>query len=140
VASTDQRAVDIDTEQYRSGDSPCFRAAKTGEPVRMDMAAARALWPQFAGSARSLGAGSYLAVPLTVDGGLSGAMNLFGFGPNGFREAVTRLVELYTTVVVFGLRSARRYMTDQLVVRSQRGNGKLHDVATRFVAEGSAAE
>jgi hypothetical protein len=177
VASTDQRAVDVDTEQYRVGDGPCLRAADIGEPVRLDMDAATALWPQFAGAARSLGVGSYLAAPLTVDKGLSGSVNLFGFGTHGFRKVETKLLELYTTVVVFGLRSVRRYSTDQeligqlrqamasravieqakgilmathkitaaeafelLVVRSQRDNDKLHDVAARFVAEVSAAE
>src|SRR5437763_3893103 len=30
VASTDQRAVNFDREQYRIGDGPCLRAAETG--------------------------------------------------------------------------------------------------------------
>src|SRR3954451_10338734 len=34
AASTDPRAVLIDTEQYRVGDGPCLRAVATGEVIR----------------------------------------------------------------------------------------------------------
>ncbi|MDT7724486.1 MAG: hypothetical protein QOI21_1062 [Actinomycetota bacterium] len=130
VASTDQRAVDIDTVQYQAGDGPCLRAAKTGEPVRLDTDTARDLWPRFADSARALGVGSYLAAPLVVDENLSGAVNLFGFGSHGFREVENRLLELFAAFVVFGLRSARRYSTDQEVIAQLR-----HAMASRAVIE-----
>lgn len=109
AASTDDRAVDIDRVQYAAGEGPCLRAAETGEIVRLPLATAGAVWPEFTAYARRLGVGSYLAAPLRVDGTLSGALNLFGYGDHGFAETDSRLLELYTTIVSFGLRTTRRY-------------------------------
>ncbi|MEV6627690.1 GAF and ANTAR domain-containing protein [Amycolatopsis sp. NPDC051106] len=109
AAFTDERAVEIDGVQYAAGDGPCLRAAESGEIVRLPLATAGALWPEFTAHARSLGVGSYLAAPLRVDGALAGALNLFGFGDHGFAETDSRLLRLYTTIVSFGLRTTRRY-------------------------------
>jgi GAF domain-containing protein len=109
AAFTDERAVEIDGVQYAAGDGPCLRAAESGEIVRLPLATADALWPEFTGHALSLGVGSYLAAPLRVDGTLAGALNLFGFGDHGFAETDSRMLRLYTTIVSFGLRTTRRY-------------------------------
>jgi GAF domain-containing protein len=109
AAFTDERAVEIDGVQYAAGDGPCLRAAESGEIVRLPLATAGALWPEFTGHALSLGVGSYLAAPLRVDGTLAGALNLFGFGDHGFAETDSQLLRLYTTIVSFGLRTTRRY-------------------------------
>jgi GAF domain-containing protein len=109
AASTDERAVDVDRVQYAAGEGPCLRAAETGEIVRLPLATAGRLWPEFTEHARRLGVGSYLAAPLRVDERLGGALNLFGYGDHGFAEADSRLLALYTTIVSFGLRTTRRY-------------------------------
>jgi GAF domain-containing protein len=109
AASTDRRAVEIDAAQYTQGDGPCLRAAASGEVVRVEIETAKALWPHFAATSLAAGVGSYLAAPLAVDSGLTGAVNLFGFGTHGFRDTEAKLLDLYTTVVVFGLRATRRY-------------------------------
>ncbi|MET8851885.1 GAF and ANTAR domain-containing protein [Amycolatopsis sp. NPDC004625] len=116
VASTDQRAVNFDREQYRIGDGPCLRAAETGQPVRVGVGAVGDLWPQFVSAAEQLGVASFLAAPLTVDEDMSGAVNLFGFGEHGFSELGTKILELYTATVVIGLRSARRYFAARELV------------------------
>jgi hypothetical protein len=87
VASTDQRAVNFDREQYRIGDGPCLRAAETGQPVRVGVGAVGDLWPQFVTSAAQLGVASFLAAPLTVDEDMSGAVNLFGCGDRPAQRA-----------------------------------------------------
>lgn len=110
AASTDERAVDIDRVQYAAGEGPCLRAAETGEIVRLPLATAGAVWPEFTSYARSRGVGSYLAAPLRVDESLGGALNLFGFGDHGFAETDSQLLALYTAMVSFGLRSTRRYL------------------------------
>ncbi|MEU4523545.1 GAF and ANTAR domain-containing protein [Amycolatopsis sp. NPDC024027] len=109
AASTDERAVEIDRAQYAAGAGPCLQAAETGEIVRVPLATAGTAWPEFTGRAQELGVGSYLAAPLRVDERLSGALNLFGYGAHGFAETDSRLLQLYTTVVSFGLRTTRRY-------------------------------
>lgn len=109
AAFTDERALKVDEAQYACGDGPCLRAAATGETVRLSLATASELWPDFVAHAKQLGVGSYLAAPLRVDEHLSGAINLFGFDNHGFQEADSKLLELYTTMVSFGLRTMRRY-------------------------------
>lgn len=109
VASTDQATVNFDREQYRLGDGPCVRAAESGLPIRVDVRTVEGRWPEFAAAARNLGVASFLAAPLTVDEDMAGAINLFGFGEHGFSDLETKILELYTSAVVFGLRSARRY-------------------------------
>lgn len=109
VAHSDPRAVEIDRGQYRAGTGPCLHAAETGDVVRIAMPAAAGRFPEFSRHAAALGVGSYLAAPLRVDDTLSGALNLFGFGDHGFAAAESHLITVYTTLVAFGLRSARRY-------------------------------
>ncbi|MDQ7802813.1 GAF and ANTAR domain-containing protein [Amycolatopsis sp. A133] len=109
AASTDEAAVEIDRAQYAAGAGPCLQAASTGEIVRVPLATAGTAWPEFTARAQELGVGSYLAAPLRVDDRLSGAINLFGYGDHGFAEADSQLLQLYTTVVSFGLRTTRRY-------------------------------
>ncbi|CAM3309998.1 GAF and ANTAR domain-containing protein [Kibdelosporangium persicum] len=109
AASTDDRAVEVDQAQYAVGDGPCLRAAATGKTVRLSLDHASELWPEFTACAKQVGVRSYLAAPLRVDEDLTGAINLFGFGDHGFAEIDSKLLELYVTVVAFGLRTIRRY-------------------------------
>jgi GAF domain-containing protein len=109
AAYTDERALRVDQAQYAAGHGPCLRAAATGEIVRVSIRTASELWPDFVASAKDLGVGSYLAAPLHVDEQLTGAINLFGFDDHGFQEIDSKLLELYTTIVTFGLSTTRRY-------------------------------
>jgi GAF domain-containing protein len=109
AAFSDERAMEVDREQYAAGDGPCLRAAATGEIVRLSLDSTSERWPEFAASAKRHGVCSYLAAPLRVDDTLTGAINLFGFEDHGFHETDAKLLELYTTVVTFGLRTTRRY-------------------------------
>ncbi|MEV4313185.1 GAF and ANTAR domain-containing protein [Actinocrispum sp. NPDC049592] len=109
AAFTDESARQVDLAQYQAGIGPCLQAAATGETVRASTETASELWPEFAASAKRFKVRSYLAAPLRVDEHLTGAINLFGFGDHGFQEIDSKLLELYTTVVTFGLRTSRRY-------------------------------
>jgi transcriptional regulator with GAF, ATPase, and Fis domain len=110
VASSDQRALDIDAGQYQAGEGPCLRAATTGETVRVHVQQAAEMWPNFTESAGRQGVASYLAAPLAVDQGSSGALNLFGFQAHGFDEVEEKLLGLYATAVETALRSNARYL------------------------------
>jgi GAF domain-containing protein len=110
AVKTDERALEIDSEQYAQDDGPCLRAARTSEIVRVDVSTTRELWPEFTVVARRLGVGSYLAAPLTVADGIAGALNLFGFGSHGFHEVEAKLLDLYTSLVTAVLQTMRRYL------------------------------
>jgi GAF domain-containing protein len=118
AAFTDERARDVDEAQYAAGDGPCLRAAATGDIVRLSLETASELWPDFVAVAKQIGVGSYLAAPLRVDDALMGAINLFGFDNHGFHETDSKLLELYTTVVSFGLRTTRRYQQARELARN----------------------
>lgn len=117
AVSTDERAVTIDGEQYQQDDGPCLRAARSGEIVRVDIATAERLWPEFSATARRLGVGSYLAAPLPLGADGTGALNLFGFGAHGFRDVEERLLDLYTSLVTAVIRAMRRYLDVKESVR-----------------------
>ncbi|SFA94710.1 GAF domain-containing protein [Amycolatopsis marina] len=110
VASTDQRAVDLDDGQYRAGAGPCLRAAATGETVRVHVQQAAALWPSFTKAAIRLGVESYLSAPFAMAQDSKGALNLFGFQSHGFDEVEEKLLGLYARAVESALRSNARYL------------------------------
>ena len=109
AAYTDVRALTIDRAQYAADEGPCLRAARTGETVRVSIATASELWPEFVAAAKEIGVRSYLAAPLRVDDRLLGAINLFGFGAHGYHEFDTQVLRLYTLSVESVLRTTRRY-------------------------------
>jgi GAF domain-containing protein len=109
VATTDDRAVDIDRAQYRTQEGPCLEAAKTGKVVRVTVADALDTWPAFVEAASRVAVASYLSAPLFIDREYHGSLNLYGGEPHGFGEVDEALLELYTTAAETALRTARRY-------------------------------
>ena len=118
AAWTHETAYALDQAQYAAGEGPCLRAAATGEVVRLSVSTASEEWPTFTAAAKEKGVGSYLAAPLWVDEELSGAVNLFGYGAHGFEELDTKVLRLYTVVVVSVLRTARRYQQARKLAES----------------------
>ncbi|WP_103349851.1 GAF and ANTAR domain-containing protein [Amycolatopsis sp. CA-128772] len=109
AVSTDDRAVLLDRVQYRSGEGPCLDAARTGGIVRVTITEAGGRWPEFVQEAKELGVGSFLAAPLTIEDGMRGALNLFGFGAHGYQQFDATTLRLYTVSVESALQADRRY-------------------------------
>jgi hypothetical protein len=110
AAFTDQRAVDLDIDQYVLGHGPCLEAAATGKMLRLDIESAQEQWPDFTRRALAAGVASYLSAPLAVDAGHSGSLNLYGMHAHGYREVEGALLEVYLTAVEAALRSTARYL------------------------------
>ncbi len=113
TACTDRRAIDIDAAQYRAEAGPCLEAAATGQIVRVDVATARARWPEFTESAVAAGVASYLSAPLVVDAQHTGSLNLYGLHAHGYHEIDSVLLELFVTAVEGTLRATARYLAAQ---------------------------
>ncbi|MFC9363342.1 ANTAR domain-containing protein [Rhodococcus sp. NPDC057014] len=96
-ACSDQRVVDVDADQYRTGQGPCLEAAATGVVVRVRIDELPERWPAFAAAVRGLGVRSYLSAPLRLDGDHVGALNLYGTDDHGFGELDVALLRIYTT-------------------------------------------
>jgi GAF domain-containing protein len=109
AAITDDQAGEIDQAQYRTGQGPCLRAARTGQMVRIAVAEVQDRWPDFAAAAGGAGVASYLSAPLYIDSEYHGSLNLYGYRPHGYRSLDAAMLELYTTAAEAALQSARRY-------------------------------
>jgi hypothetical protein len=78
VASTSERASDVEEAQLGLDEGPCVECFRTGEVVEVrDLDAVRGRWPGFVGSALDRGFRSARAVPVRLRGRTLGAMNLF---------------------------------------------------------------
>ncbi|WP_092808298.1 GAF and ANTAR domain-containing protein [Rhodococcus globerulus] len=108
VACTDERALDVDVDQYRANEGPCLEAARTRQvvPVRFDDAAQE--WPVFASNVAGMGVASYLSAPLTTDEQHVGALNLYSYSDHGFTEIDEVLLQVSVAAVEGAVWNARR--------------------------------
>ncbi|MFC1473812.1 GAF domain-containing protein [Rhodococcus qingshengii] len=83
VACTDERALDVDVDQYRASEGPCLESARTRPVVRVRFDDAAQRWPEFASNVAGtsnvtgIGVASCFSAPLMTDGHLVGALNLY---------------------------------------------------------------
>ena len=111
VAATDEAVLDIDRDQYATGEGPCLEAAELRRPVRVDVAGAHERWPAFAVAAERAGVQAYLSVPLLLDTGteeLVGAMNIYGYQAGAFTGFDEALIRLFTTAASGAISNSRR--------------------------------
>lgn len=130
AASTSDRATRLERTQQEAGDGPCLTAARTGTVQRGVVDAIASRWPDFAAEAIAVDVRSFIAAPLTVDDGVSGALNLFSPVPHGFHDIDTATLELYTTVASAIVRATSRYAhATEIITQLDRA------LATRAVIE-----
>jgi GAF domain-containing protein len=110
AVSTGQLAMDLDETQYGRGHGPCLHAASTGELTEISDARTDPRWPEYAAVAWERGSGSSLSVPLPIQEGLAGAMNVYARDPYAFddeaREAA-RMFAPYAAVAVANVHAYR---------------------------------
>lgn len=169
MGRTSRLAVTLDEAQYAAADSPCQRAIRTGETVRITDLGADGRWPELAGTPLR----SVLVIPLPQLGPnpVPGTLNLYADAPGAFTavtERLGRLVAIHAATAL-GAAADRDHLFDALASRdmigqakgilmcehsmsseqafgtlthiSQRDNRKLRDVAARVVeAANSAAQ
>jgi len=87
AVQTDAQVGSLDAAQYEAGTGPCLEAYRTRQVVRLDLDRAGDRWPDFTAAAHIAGVLSVLAVPLIVNEGPLGALNLYAKATDGFSEA-----------------------------------------------------
>jgi GAF domain-containing protein len=94
VAADDDWSRALDELQYAEREGPCLDAARTGNAFRVRDLAEDTRWPIYAERAVGLGARSMVSLPMSSDGKIVGALNMYCRTPDGFTAEEVALAEL----------------------------------------------
>ncbi len=91
AAASDQTVLDMDTQQYATGEGPCVDASNRGRWFHSPSLAAEFRWPAFTPKAMALGIRAILSSPLVTWGQPVGAINIYSHRPLAFTTDDQRL-------------------------------------------------
>jgi GAF domain-containing protein len=97
VASSDGLAAHADEAQYAAGGGPCLQSMRTQQSITVDDLADEQRWGAYPADALGYGVRSSLSLPLSPDGDVRGALNLYATVPSAFGNEECRAAELFTT-------------------------------------------
>ena len=103
LASTSERAADVEEEQLGVAEGPCLEAYATGEPVDLPDLADAEGWPTFTRVALASGFRSAHATPMRLGDRILGALNLFSDRPGPLGAQDIALVQAFTDVATLAL-------------------------------------
>ena len=115
AASTHERALELDLQQYASGRGPCLEAAWRRTPVRAVIGAEHQRWPEFVEAAQRVGIRASLSVPLLIAGlnkeeqELVGSLNIYSHTASAFDPFDAELMRLYTIAAGQAISNASRW-------------------------------
>ena len=114
VASTHERALELDHHQYASGRGPCLEAAWHRAPVRAVIGEEQHRWPEFVEAAQRVGIHASLSVPLLIDGlseeqELVGSLNIYSQTASAFDPFDAQLMRLYTVAAGQAISNSGRW-------------------------------
>jgi anti-anti-sigma factor len=122
VAASDETIMEMDADQYATGEGPCVDASLKGHWFHTESLDGESRWPSFTPRARSLGIQAILSSPLKAFEEPVGALNIYS------RTALAFDVKAQETAAVFArkasviLSDARAGVTDtQMALRFQEG-------------------
>jgi len=115
VASTHERALELDHHQYASGRGPRLEATdRHRAPVRAVIGDEQHRWPEFVEAAQRVGIHASLSVPLLIDGlseeqELVGSLNIYSQTTSAFDPFDAELMRLYTVAAGQAISNAGRW-------------------------------
>ena len=114
AACTDDRALELDLQQYASGRGPCLQAAWQRAPVRAVIGEQQQRWPEFVEAAQKVGIRASLSVPLLIGGideeqELVGSLNIYSQTAAAFDPFDAQLMRLYTVAAGQAISNAGRW-------------------------------
>ncbi|MDQ0736146.1 GAF and ANTAR domain-containing protein [Arthrobacter agilis] len=86
VASSSDRAREVDEVQYGFDDGPCLRAARTGETVHIRDLLADGRFPEYGEAVAAYGLRSALGIPIRLENGASAGLDFYSTSPDTFDE------------------------------------------------------
>jgi GAF domain-containing protein len=111
AAHTGPTALRLDECQYEQGGGPCLEAAARQATVSVPRAAADTRWTGWPALAAEAGMGSVLSVGLPIVDDVSGALNIYGAGPEAFDDETVALAQTFVGYAAVALANAHRYDT-----------------------------
>ena len=114
AACTDVEALELDDQQYASGQGPCLEAALTRTPMRAVIDEEDQRWPEFVEAAKQFGIRASLSVPLVIAGldgeqELAGSLNIYSHVATAFDQFDTELMRLYSVAAGQAISNASRW-------------------------------
>jgi GAF domain-containing protein len=93
-AASDQWSRALDEAQYEEHEGPCLDCAKTGAVYRVRDLTVEPRWPSYGPRAVERGVRAAVSLPMTADGRLLGALNLYAEQPDVFDAEAVSLGEV----------------------------------------------
>lgn len=94
AVASDKWAQDLDELQFEEHEGPCLDAYRTGNAFRVRDFESETRWPFYSKQAVRKGANSMVSVPLTAQGNVVGALNLYSRTTNAFDAEATALAHV----------------------------------------------
>ena len=95
VAASNDVVLEMDHDQYDTGQGPCLDAATQGVPFSIHSLADEPRWPQFVPRAQARGIKSILSTPLLEGGRALGALNVYSRSADVFAAHEKRWAEQF---------------------------------------------
>jgi len=106
VAASDQTVLDMDGDQYATGEGPCLDASFEGRPFHAPSLAYESRWPAFTPRALGRGINSILSTPLMAEDMPVGALNVYSRTASVFAEKEEQLASIFAVEASIILRDA----------------------------------
>jgi GAF domain-containing protein len=92
--ASDDWALGLDELQFAEHEGPCLDAYRTGNAFRVGDLLTETRWPSYAPLAAERGARSMVSLPMTAEGMLIGALNLYCHEPDAFDADAVSIAEV----------------------------------------------
>jgi anti-anti-sigma factor len=138
TAATDQTVLDMDAQQYSTGEGPCVDASNQGRWFHTHSLRAEVRWPAFTPRAMALGIRSILSSPLEAWGRPVGALNIYSHRPLAFATGDQQLAMKFAVEVSALLTDAGLDASDD--ERSERFRASLRSREVIAQAQGVLME
>jgi anti-anti-sigma factor len=113
VAATDQTILEMDADQYATGEGPCVDASVEGRRFHAASLDGESRWPAFTPEARKLGINAILSTPLMVEERPVGALNIYSRTPAAFASKDQDLAAIFAGEASVILRDAGANLSEE---------------------------
>jgi anti-anti-sigma factor len=138
VAATDRTILDMDADQYATGEGPCVDASIEGRWFHVESLDQETRWPAFIPKARELGINAILSSPLLAEERPVGALNIYSRTRSAFSEKEQELAAIFATEASIILRDAGADISDDELSEQMQSALESRQIIAR--AEGVVME